>query len=177
MEDGLNLQDVRLRLAEMPAALRQLTGTLSTDALTYREAPDAWTPIEILGHLADGELHDWIPRVRIILSDAADKRFTPFDREHGLQRYTDRSVAAALDNFEALRRDSLRAFDTFDIQAGDLARQGIHPEFGAVTLEQLLACWVTHDYAHLAQISRVLVRHFGQRIGPWTAYFSLLQGR
>ena len=177
MEDGLNLQEVRLRLAEMPAALRQLTATLSTDALTYREAPGTWTTIEILGHLADGELFDWIPRVGVILSNAADKRFTPFDREHGLTRYKDLPVAQALDDFETLRRDSLRAFDAFDIQPDDLVRQGIHPEFGAVTLEQLLACWVTHDYAHLAQISRVLVRHFGRRVGPWTAYFSLLQDR
>ena len=52
-----------------------------------------------------------------------------------------------------------------------------HPEFGRVTLEQLLVCWVTHDLAHVAQIARVLVRHFGERIGPWTKYFSLLRDR
>lgn len=177
MEGTSNLLEFRERLAAMPATLRNLTGTLSADALTYREAPGSWTAIEVIGHLADGELHDWVPRIRIILSDAADKRFTPFDREHGLARYRDRPVAVALDDFEALRRESLEALDAFQIEPADLRRQGIHPEFGPVTLEQLLACWLTHDYAHLAQISRVLVRHFGRRIGPWTAYFSLLRGR
>jgi hypothetical protein len=178
MEGTLNLQDVRQRLAEMPAALRALTGSLSAEALTYREAPDCWTAIEVLGHLADGELHDWIPRVRIILSDdAADKRFTPFVRENGLPRYLNQPVSAALDDFEALRHDSLKAFDAFNIQPSDLRRQGIHPTFGPVTLEQLLATWVTHDYAHLAQISRVLTRHYGERVGPWTAFFSLLKDR
>jgi hypothetical protein len=51
----------------------------------------------------------------------------------------------------------------------------MHPELGAVTLRQLLACWVTHDLAHVAQISRVLVRYFGREVGPWRAYFSLLR--
>lgn len=57
-----------------------------------------------------------------------------------------------------------------------LAREGRHPEFGAVTLEQLLATWVTHDHAHLAQIARVLTRHYGAFVGPWKKYFSLLNG-
>jgi DinB superfamily len=178
MEGTLNLQEVRQRLAEMPAALRALTGTLSADALNYREAPDSWTAIEVLGHLADGELTDWIPRVRVILSDdSSDKRFTPFVREAGLPRYVNQPVAAALDDFDALRADSLKAFDAFNITPDDLPRQGIHPTFGSVTLEQLLATWVVHDYAHLAQISRILTRHYGERVGPWTAFFSLLKDR
>jgi len=44
-----------------------------------------------------------------------------------------------------------------------------------VTLEQLLACWATHDMAHVSQISRVLTRAFGRDVGPWRKYFSLLQ--
>jgi hypothetical protein len=44
-----------------------------------------------------------------------------------------------------------------------------------VTLGQLLACWVTHDLAHVTQIARVLVRYVGRDVGPWRAYFSLLR--
>ena len=50
-----------------------------------------------------------------------------------------------------------------------------HPEFGTVTLEQLLATWAVHDMAHVAQISRILTRAFGRYVGPWTRYFSLLK--
>ena len=32
-----------------------------------------------------------------------------------------------------------------------------------------------HDWAHLAQITRVLTRHHGQWVGPWRTYFSLLR--
>jgi len=162
-------------LAETPATLRHLIGPLPDDAASFREAPGTWTVAEVLRHLADGEVHDWIPRARIILSDGADRRFTPFDRERGLAVYEGWGCAAMLDEFELRRVESLKAWDALGITARDLRREGIHPEFGRVTLEQLLACWLTHDYAHVAQISRVLVRRFGTQIGPWTKYFSLLR--
>jgi hypothetical protein len=43
-----------------------------------------------------------------------------------------------------------------------------------VTLAQLLACWATHDLAHIEQISRALVRHRGPDVGPWAKYYRLL---
>ena len=172
-----DLGNIHTQLTHTPATLRSMMADLSTDALGYREAEGAWTATEVLYHLIDGEIHDWIPRVRIILSEATDKAFTPFDREGGLKRYSGWSAAAALDEFDRRRRESLAALAGFRLQPADLPRQGIHPEFGPVTLEQLLACWVTHDFAHVAQIARVLVRHFGERLGPWTKYFSLLRDR
>jgi DinB family protein len=168
--------DARRSLAETPRTLRHLLGTLPEEALTFREAPATWSAVEVLRHLADGEVHDWIPRARIILSDG-DKRFTPFDRERGLRDYDGRSGAAMLDEFARLRADSLRAWDELRIDERDPSAQGIHPEFGAVTLGQLLACWVTHDLAHVNQISRVLMRRLAPAIGPWTRYFSLLRER
>ena len=178
MEQTTNdLEEIVSRLAHAPATLRSLVSDLSTDALAYREAEGTWTATEVLYHLIDGEIHDWIPRVRIIMSNGPDKRFTPFDREGGLKRYGSWPAAAALTEFERRRGESLAALAAFRLQAADLNRQGIHPEFGSVTLEQLLMCWVTHDLAHVAQIARVLVRHFGKRIGPWTKYFSLLSDR
>ena len=171
----MELPDLRQRLATMPATLEGLVGTLTIDAITFREAPESWTAFEVLCHLADAEVHNWIPRARLILSDAEDKQFTPFDREQGFARYRDWPVPRLLDEFRSLRRSSLQALDAFHLRPGDLHRQGLHPELGPVTLGQLLACWVTHDHAHLAQISRVLVRGFGRAVGPWRAYFSLLR--
>ncbi len=45
----------------------------------------------------------------------------------------------------------------------------------SVTLEQLLETWVTHDFAHVVQMARIATKHYGRWIGPWRAYFSLLQ--
>jgi uncharacterized damage-inducible protein DinB len=174
MTETLDPTETRRTLEATPTTLRQLLGHLPDDALAFHEAPGTWSAVEVLRHLADGEVHDWIPRARIILSDG-DKRFTPFERERGLQVYRDWSGARMLNEFERLRGESLRAWTTLRLSEHDPSAQGIHPEFGPVTLGQLLTCWVTHDLAHVNQISRVLVRRSGRAIGPWTKYFSLLR--
>jgi uncharacterized damage-inducible protein DinB len=174
MTQTLDPIEARRSLDATPATLRHLLGHLPEDALAFREAPGTWTVVEVLRHLADGEAHDWIPRARIILSDG-DKRFTPFERERGLQVYRDWSGAAMLDEFARLRAESLRAWTELRLSERDPSANGVHPEFGPVTLGQLLACWVTHDLAHVNQIARVLVRRLGPAIGPWTRYFSLLR--
>jgi hypothetical protein len=33
---------------------------------------------------------------------------------------------------------------------------------------------MVHDLAHIAQISRSLIRFFGPDVGPWKKYFSIL---
>jgi hypothetical protein len=49
----------------------------------------------------------------------------------------------------------------------DLGLEGEHPEFGPVTLRQLLATWVAHDLAHVNQISRVMAKQYKEALGPW----------
>lgn len=58
----------------------------------------------------------------------------------------------------------------------DLERTGTHPEFGAVTLEQLLAPWVVHDLGQIAQIVRVMAKQYGE-VGPWAALLPILRDR
>ena len=77
---------------------------------------------------------------------------------------------------EHLRHANISLLESFNITEADLQRTGLHPELGIVTLSQLLACWATHDLAHIEQISRSLVRHRAPTIGPWRQYYSLLAG-
>jgi hypothetical protein len=41
-------------------------------------------------------------------------------------------------------------------------------------LRQLLATWVAHDLAHVAQIARVMAKQYGEAVGPWRAYLPIL---
>ena len=58
----------------------------------------------------------------------------------------------------------------------DLGLEGEHPEFGPVTLRQLLATWVAHDLAHLNQISRVMAKQYKEAVGPWRRYLRVMDG-
>jgi len=164
-------------LLATPASLRALTAGAPEPALRFREDKSAWTIPEVVSHMADGEVVDWMPRIQRILSDHPEVAFTPFDRTGGFTRYKGWRLRDVVEEFDRLRRDNVDRLLSFRLKPESLQRTGIHPEFGPVTLEQLLACWVTHDCAHLAQISRILTRYFGANVGPWAAYFSLLQRR
>jgi DinB family protein len=162
-------------LLSTPASLRALTAGVQRPALRFREDRSAWTIPEVVSHMTDAEIVDWMPRIDIILSDQSDKRFAPFDRTGGFKRYKGWSLADVLEEFDRLRRLNVEKLLSVRLRSESLERTGIHPDLGTVTLEQLIACWVTHDCAHLAQISRILTRYFGANIGPWKAYFSLLK--
>jgi hypothetical protein len=125
--------------------------------------------------LVYGEDEDWVPRIRIVLQETGPRRFTTFDREGGLARYGEQSPRQLLALFGTKRRASLAALDDLRITPGLLSRTATHPELGEVTLAHLLACWVTHDLAHIDQIARALVRYHGASVGPWRAFFRLLR--
>jgi uncharacterized damage-inducible protein DinB len=164
---------IRQSLVQAPRILEGLIAAAPKDALTWREAEGTWNVVDVLAHLADGEITDWMPRIEKILSGAS--RFTPFDREAGFVRYQGWTALALVGEFGQLRRSNLDKLTAIPLSSPIMALTGEHPELGTVTMDQLFACWATHDMAHIAQISRVLTRWFGRGVGPWRQYFSLLQ--
>ena len=167
------ITSVRESLAQGPRIIEGLVAAAPIESLTWRDKADSWNIVEVLCHVADGEITDWMPRVERILDGGG--RFMPFDREGGLIRYRGWTAESLVGEFGQLRRANLDKLTTLNLSPAHLKLRGEHPEFGPVTLEQLLACWATHDMAHVAQISRLLTRAFGRHVGPWTKYFSLLQ--
>lgn len=77
----------------------------------------------------------------------------------------------SLDRTPALLRNWLLGLDHAWIENNtDLQRTGTHPSFGQVTLQQLLATWVTHDLNHIHQIAKCMAWQYRDEIGPWREY-------
>lgn len=161
-------------LRQTPTTLTALLAPLPAAWLEANEGPGTWSPRQVVQHLIWGEVDDWIPRLRVVIEHGTERPFQPFDRQEGFRRYGDWPIERLLAEFARQRADSLAALDAL-VTVDDLGRQGRHPEFGVVTVTQLLATWLTHDLSHLTQIGRVLTRHAGRDAGPWRAYFSLLR--
>ncbi len=162
-------------LRRTPATLRALLLNLPacwTDAV---EGPDTWSPFDVVGHLIHGERSDWMPRVEHILQHGESVAFRPFDRDAMFTESKGRSLPELLDTFADLRAESLARLSVLGLTDADLNRRGTHPEFGAVTMGQLLATWTAHDLGHLAQVTRVMARQYTETVGPWRAYLSLLR--
>jgi hypothetical protein len=79
-----------------------------------------------------------------------------------------------LDEFAHLRGENLATLAGWRLSDGELALEGEHPAFGAVTLRQLLATWTAHDVSHLAQIGRVMAKQYREAVGPWRAYLPIM---
>jgi len=161
-------------LQRTPHVLRAMLATLAPAWTDATEGPETWSPYVIVGHLIHGERTDWIPRAQIILVQGASRRFTPYDRFAQFREGRGKSLVELLDEFAGLRADNLATLARWRLTGAQLALEGQHPEFGAVTLRQLLATWVAHDLGHVAQAARVMAKQYREAVGPWRAYLPIL---
>ena len=161
-------------LEKTPDILESYLDGLSNNWLKKNEGENTWSPYDILGHLIFGEKTDWIIRAKIILSPSEDKVFEPFDRFAQLKGDQSKPVSALIAEFKSLRKSNLKELKALNISNEDLNRKGIHPEFGEVTLQQLISAWVVHDLGHISQISRVMAKQYEMNVGPWKAYLGIL---
>lgn len=161
-------------LERTPPTFRALLGGLPDAWTAPNEGPETFSAFDNLGHLIHGERTDWIPRARIILAQGEQRTFAPYDRFAQYEESRGKTVAQLLDEFETLRAENVGTLRGWDLSDRQLALEGTHPTFGAVTLRQLLATWVAHDLGHLAQTARVMAKQYREAVGPWRAYLPIL---
>jgi len=161
-------------LERTPHALRAMLAGLPPAWTDADEGPETWSPYVIVGHLIHGERTDWMARARIILAQGPERRFTPYDRFAQFHESQGKSLEALLDEFEHLRDANLETLCGWGLTDEQLALEGEHPEFGPVTLRQLLATWVAHDLGHIAQVARVMAKQYRDAVGPWRAYLPVM---
>jgi hypothetical protein len=164
-------------LRRTPGTLQVLLGEIAEPLVRGTEGPETFSPFDVVGHLIDGEETDWMTRARIILSDQVDKSFTPYDRFRHRKRNLDRALPSLLSEFARLRAGNLAELNGWHLTEAQLDLTGMHPNFGPVTLRQLLAAWVVHDLGHIAQITRVMAKQYRDDVGPWTPFMPVLTDR
>lgn len=169
-----DLVEARLLLGRTPHVLETLLRGLPRAWETADEGEGTFSPREVLGHLIQGEREDWIPRAQLILERGEARSFEPFERFAHRKWFDAFSTGELLAELHRLRATNLETLDDWKLSERDLERRGRHPDFGPVTLRQLLSTWVVHDLNHLAQISRVMAKHYAGDVGPWRAYLPIL---
>src|SRR5256712_9763721 len=161
-------------LRRSPATLQTLLDGVDQEWARGTEGPETFSPFDNVGHLIDGEETDWIPRARIILAQGPKPRFAPYDRFRHRARNAKRTLDSLLDEFARLRAENIRVLESWHLTDPQLDLPGEHPSLGAVTLRQLVAAWVVHDLAHIAQVARVMAKQYRAEVGPWVAFLPVL---
>jgi hypothetical protein len=171
---NFNLKEATEILERTPDVLISLLSGLSDRWIYNNEGGESWTPYDIVGHLIHGEKKDWIHRTKIILEYGEDKPFEPFDRFAQVKDSEGKTLNDLLEEFAKLRNENIEVLNNLKLDKNDFDKKGIHPEFGKVTLNQLISTWVVHDLSHIRQISRVMSKQYKNEIGPWEKYLRVI---
>jgi hypothetical protein len=161
-------------LERTPRILSAWLEDLPEPWVTSNEGPDTFSAWDVVGHLIHGEEDDWIPRLEIILEHGKEKPFVPFDRFAFREKYKRKTLTELLNTFAELRTRNLAHLKDLNLQPAQFDLEGTHPEFGSVTLSQLIATWAVHDLGHIIQIARVMAKKYKEAVGPWKKYISVL---
>ena len=132
--------------------IRALDG-LSEEELRSQPIPGKWSIQEIVIHVADSETVGAI-RIRKVLAESF-AALPGYDESVWAVRlgYRERDAnfrRASLHAFRNLRETASAIFRA--ASPSDWMREGRHPEWGAVTLRQLLELYADHGERHVAQI-------------------------
>ena len=137
-------------LAAFPDQLKRQIQGLDDATLRYRPAPDQWSIVEIIGHIVDvGAL--WPGRTRQMLA-TENPALAAVDGGWVRQRdYQNKQPSFLLITLAEQRAEYVEFLRT--LRPSQLARPGIHPTRGPITVAQGIAALADHDRGHSEQIA------------------------
>lgn len=138
------------QIREIPNVFRVALLLNDNHAIRHRFAESEWSAIEVVGHMVD-KMQIWASRIERILGE--ERPALPgYDQdalvhEHNYQ-HADPDVL-----FEHLRQACERYATLVEhIPTSDLQREGVHEEFGTLTVRQCIEATLDSVPEHLAQL-------------------------
>ncbi len=116
-----------------------------------RPDPGEWCASEVIGHLIEADRRGFVGRI-LVIGTGDRPSLATWDQASVAASRADhlRDPAELLAEFGVARAADLDLVRRLDAPA--LARAGIHPAVGELTVADILHEWVHHDRAHLAQV-------------------------
>jgi hypothetical protein len=127
-----------------------LLQSASPAAASWRQGPQEWCINECVGHVIEAERRGFAGRIRIILHEPRPHLETWDQPEVArLRRDCEKKPQDLIKEFEPLRRESIGLLRS--MRDDQLTRDGLHPNVGVLTVNDLIHEWVHHDGNHLRQ--------------------------
>jgi hypothetical protein len=152
MAGALDPHDVARTLRAMALTVEAEVLGLPPEVVRWHPAEGEWCMLEALGHLIETERRAFAGRIRQILSMRGQAELQSWDpagvarARHDCERDPAELVAEFLD----LREAGARLVE--ELRPEELARGGLHPSVGLLTVGDLLHEWVHHDRNHVRQM-------------------------
>jgi hypothetical protein len=134
--------------------LERLIKGVPASKLRKRPAPDKWSVVEILAHLAETEIVGGF-RVRMILGSPGTP-IAAFDQDAWAisGHYAKRDPRKSVEQFRAVREANLALLKSLTPE--QWKHYGMHAERGQETIEHIVRLYAGHDLNHLGQIEAIL---------------------
>jgi hypothetical protein len=157
------------QLRGTPHILRAMLSGVTDEEVRWKPAPERWSILQVLGHLAHVEARGFRGRVlRMVRED--NPQLESYDPD--AYEYEVPSLAAGLDEFARERGRSLTLLRSLGPDAA--ARTGVHAKLGSVTVGTLLHEWPFHDLGHIRQIAELLrAVKFYPHMGAWQQFYKI----
>src|SRR5215467_7835510 len=137
------------QMREIPTLFR---GALLNDehAIRHRPADGEWSAIEVVGHMID-KMGIWTGRVERIMAE--EKPALPAYDQDALVREHDYQHADPAVLFRHLRQECEHFASLIErVPTSALEREGVHEEFGPMTIRQCIVVPLESSHEHLEQL-------------------------
>jgi hypothetical protein len=121
---------------------------------SWRPDENTWCLLEVLCHLYDEEREDFRHRTRLALyqgeGEVPEINPVAWVSERA---YMQQDYHKVLTNFLTEREKSVKWLG--NLERPDWTATFMHPKFGAMSAERMLANWLAHDYHHIRQVNQL----------------------
>lgn len=150
----MDIDPVIHRLRENADVFAALIRGVDDAQARWRPAPDRWSILEVVCHLADEESRDFRTRLDLTLHRPGEP-WPPIDPERWVveEAYLERDLGEEMERLRAERARSVAWLEELDDP--DWSRSYDHPSAGTLRASDLLASWLAHDHIHVRQINRL----------------------
>lgn len=137
---------------------------LPPEAAVWHPKPGEWCVNECVGHIVEAEKRGFAGRITIILG-AREPDLETWDQEAVEKERRDchRQPSELRDELVAVRKGSVSMVRA--LRPESMARGGMHPTVGRLTVDELLHEWVHHDGNHLKQALGNVQAYVWSRMG------------
>jgi hypothetical protein len=163
--------EVVARLASNAEVFRHLLSGVREEQAGWKPAPEKWSLLEVVCHLADEEREDFRQRLDLTLHRPGES-WPPIDPGGWVvdRGYARRKLDVAVADLLAERTrsvDWLRGLAHVQLDAAYA-----HPTIGVLTAGDLLASWLAHDLIHIRQLTRLHYEYFQSRAAPCSVAYA-----
>lgn len=163
----MNSTELAVRLAANAQVFRHLLADVPPEQARWKPAPEKWSLLEVINHLADEEREDFRTRVDLTLHHPGEP-WPSIDPQGWVvaREYDRRDLGASLQDFLRERARSVEWLRS--LEQADPAATYQHPKFGPITAGDLLGSWLAHDLIHIRQMTRLHYEYLAQRVAPYS---------